>query len=369
MKKTLALLLTLLLCLPCALSLAEEAERETFTCGDFEYALLDDGTAEIVRYQGDAETLEIPDELDGHAVSVGDWNPFAYCETLKEIHVSADHPTLAAIDGVLFSKPDKKLVCCPCDYAQSEYTVPQGIKIIGDGAFFFCSGLTSITLPDSVTAIGDVAFAYSSLTSITLPDSVTSIGDQAFSFCFGLTSVTLPDSVSALGMNPFLRCENMTKITVSPDNPAFATIDGVLFSKLDKRLICFPCALPQSEYSVPQGIELIGDLAFYVCSGLTSVTLPDGLTAIGEGAFEACFGLTSVTLPDGLTTIGDDAFADCSGLTSITLPDSLTDIGGWAFIGCENATFTVGRDSYAKQYCIDNGFTYTYPDANDRLNG
>ena len=155
MRKTLALLLTILLCLTGAFSLAEEAgevEQETFTCEEYEYALLDDGTAEITKYHGEAETLEVPDELDGYAVTaIGDGafafcyglsaitipdsvtaigaNPFYHCNSLTQITVSPDHPVLETIGGVLFNKPDKLLVTYPCAFTDSEYVIPQDITI------------------------------------------------------------------------------------------------------------------------------------------------------------------------------------------------------------------------------------------------
>lgn len=241
MKKVLVLLLILLFYATCIHAFAEEPKRETYDSGDYSYALLDDGTAEITKYCGEAETLEVPAELDGYVV--------------------------------------------------------------------------------------------------------TAIGDLAFSSCSCLTSVTLPDSVTTIGANPFRSCKNLKKIIVSPDHPTLATIDGALFSKSDKKLIYYPCASTQNTYAVPQGIEVIGDYAFF-----------------------GCFSLTSITLPDSVTTIGDQAFLGCSSLSSITLPDSVTAIGDGAFYGCSELTITVGRDSYAKKYCIDHDLPYTYPDANDWLN-
>ena len=103
------------------------------------------------------------------------------------------------------------------------------------------------------------------------------------------------------------------------------------------------------------------------------LAIPDALdghavTAIGDYAFSFCFELTSVIIPDSVTSIGDYAFCNCEYLTSVTIPDSVTSIGDEAFSGCKSLTLTVGRDSYAKEYCIENSLTYTYADANDWLN-
>ena len=138
--------------------LAENLERETFTSGDYEYALLDDGTIEITKYNGSADHLAIPATLDGKTVTaIGDY-AFAHCYSLISV------------------------------------SIPDSVTSIGDGAFYSCSSLTSVSIPDSVTAIESWAFyACSSLTSVSIPNSVTAIGDYAFSDCPNLT-LTVPRS-------------------------------------------------------------------------------------------------------------------------------------------------------------------------------
>lgn len=363
MKKILTVLFVALL-LMAACAWAEEAEATVYTSGDWEYALLEDGTAEITGYNGNATELTVPAEIDGAVVtSIGDYafeyhgltsitlpdsivnikaNPFAHCPELTDIIVSPEHPTLATINGVLFEKTERCLVCYPCAFSADSYTIPQGIRSIGDGAFDGCDSLTSITLPDSLTTIGDGAFGMCahltsvtlpnsltsigdyafyychSLTSITLPDSLTSIGDYAFRECAILTSITLPDSITSIGTNPFTGCSGLTDIIVSPEHPTLEVIAGVLFEKTEKRLVCYPCAFTASSYTVPQGIHIIGDYSF--CG---------------------CYSLTSIKLPDSLTSIGDDAFVGCPRAVTLTIP----------------------RDSWLVQWCKDNGRRYTYSDS------
>ena len=172
---------------------------------------------------------------------------------------------------------------------------------IGEYAFAYCSGLTSLTLPVGITSIGEFAFSgCSGLTSLTLPDGITSIGEYAFYGCSGLTSLNLPAGITEIGESTFSDCSGLTSLTL------------------------------------PDGITSIGGGTFCICSGLTSLTIPDGITSIGNGAFEGCSGLTSLNLPDGITSIGWSAFKGCSGLTSIyAYAEKVPEIGSNAFGGCD----------------------------------
>ncbi len=189
----------------------------------------------------------------------------------------------------------------PADYNGQNYKI---YKYAFDG----CSGLTSVTIPSSVTSIGSGTFrGCKGLTSISIPDSVTEIGSTAFKYCRGLTSVTIPDSVTSIGSYAFAECSGLTSI------------------------------------SIPDSVTEIGGGAFDGCSGLTSITIPDSVTYIGGSAFMDCSGLTSVIIPDSVTYIGERAFYNCSGLTSVTIGSSVTYIGEYAFGDCsglKNITYT-----------------------------
>ena len=210
-----------------------------------------------------------------------------------------------------------------------------GLKSIGNSAFYGCSGLTSVTIPNSVTSIGTYAFCNCyGLTSITIPNSVTSIGSWAFESCSGLTSVMIPGGVTYIGNNPFVGCSNLTKIEVQAGNTNYTSLDGVLFTKDMKTIRAYPCGKQGNTYSIPNSVTSIGNYAFCGCLGLTSVTIPNSVTSIGVRAFFGCSGLTSVTIPNSVTSIGTFAFCDCSGLTSVTIPSSVTGIGSYAFYNC-----------------------------------
>ena len=222
-------------------------------------------------------------------------------------------------------------------------TIPSSVTEIGDGAFQHCSGLTSVTIPSSVTKIGDGAFQHcSGLTSVTIPSSVTEIGTSAFSDCSGLTSVTVPSSVTKIGDNAFSGCSGLTSVTIPSsvtkigDN-AFSGCSGL------------------TSVTIPSSVTEIGSSAFSCCSGLTSVTIPSSVTEIGSSAFSDCRGLTSVTVPSSVTKIGDNTFSGCSGLTSVTIPSSVTEIGSSAFSGCSGLTSVTIPSSVTK--IGDNAFS------------
>ena len=197
---------------------------------------------------------------------------------------------------------------------------------IGEYAFAYCSGLTSLTLPVGITSIGEFAFSgCSGLTSLTLPAGITSIGISAFAYCSGLTSLNLPAGITSINYGAFLDCSGLTSLTL----PAGITSIG--------SRAFYGCS-GLTSLTLPAGITSIGDDTFYGCSGLTSLTLPAGITSIGEYAFSRCSGLTSLTLPAGITSIDKYAFSGCSRLTSLTLPAGITSIGEFAFSYCSGLT-------------------------------
>ena len=221
--------------------------------------------------------------------------------------------------------------------------IPNSVTSIGDGAFSGCTGLTSIAIPSSVTSIGGGAFSgCTGLTSIAIPNSVTSIGGDAFSGCTGLTSIAIPNSVTSVGDGAFSGCIGLTSITVSGENTVYHSQGNCLIDTKNKALVA---ACNTSVIPIDGSVTSIGKGAFTKFTGLTSITIPDSVTSIGDSVFRGCTSLTSITIPDSVTSIGDWAFWDCTGLTSITIPDSVTSIGDCAFQYCTGLTSITIPDS------------------------
>jgi len=168
-------------------------------------------------------------------------------------------------------------------YAETSYTVPETV----DGK--------------RVTAIADDAFLshFPNLVSIKIPESVTSIGEGAFAGCKSLTTVNIPSGVTVIERSTFSGCTSLESV------------------------------------DLPEGITAIGGVAFSRCESLTTVNIPDGVTVIEDGTFSGCTSLKSVDLPEGITAIGERAFYGCKSLEHITIPDSVTSIGEWAFSHCD----------------------------------
>ncbi len=234
--------------------------------------------------------------------------------------------------GVVYSPDGTELLKCT-NKALESYQVKEGCKVIRGSAFFWCENLTAITLPATLTHIGNSAFMWcKNLTAITLPASLTHIGDSAFEGCYNLTAITLPASLTHIGDGAFASSGIRSVVNHSPH---FSFQDGCLIDVQGKRLIAF--LSDKAEVTLPTSLTHIGCGAFMGCKNLSAITLPTGLTHIGNCAFLGCGNLSAITLPDTLTHIGDRAFYGC-GLTAITLPDTLTHIGDWAFAWCVNLT-------------------------------
>ena len=297
-------------------------------------------------------------------------------------------------------------------YAQNKYStyyIPislRNVTITGGailyGAFYYCSELTNIVLPNDITAIGNYAFYHcENLAEITIPDAVTTINSYAFYFCSTLTSIIIPNAVTSLGASAFAG-SGLTRLTIGN---GVQTIEESTFSNCSGLI----------DVNIPNTVTAIGGLAFNNCTGLLRITIGDGVTTIGQRAFNSCRNLTSLIIPknvveidntafincgklgsievdsdnsvyhsnnncmidtadrvlvlgcknsilpqdDSVTSIGDFAFYSCDELTSLSIPDNITEIGNSAFYNCQKLsiiTFSrnlskIGSSAFA--YCVN----------------
>ena len=247
---------------------------EVVVDGDFAFTLVNERTALwLGAYTGTADSVTVPEEVNGlPVIGIAEY-AFAYREELKKV------------------------------------SLPEGLLTINNSAFAWCSALEEVTLPTTVYYIGDEAFRGTSLTSVALPVELYILGAWVFS-----------------------DCANLATIAVAAGNKEYVVEDGVLFNADKTHLIRYPAAKSGTTYTVPSSVANIWPGAFYGAAALTEVVFPDNLALIGDEAF-AYSGLVAADLPDGIYGLGDGAFANCQQLQEVTLPAGIDTLRPMLFYG------------------------------------
>ena len=266
------------------------------------------------------------------------------CTGLTTLTVDPNNTKYASENSLILNKDKTKVILCAPGL--TSVTIPDSVTEIGESAFRGCKSLTTITIPDGVKEIGESAFlGCESLTTITIPDSVKEIGSEAFWCCTGLTSVTIPNGVTIIDSQTFWGCESLTSIKI-PDS--VKEIGSEAFLRCESL----------TSITIPDSVAEIGGSAFKGCTGLNSVTIPDSVTEIGWNAFKDCTSLASIIISSSVTKIERSVFEGCTGLTSITIPNSVTEIGNDAFKGCMSLTSVTIINSVTKiDYSVFEGCT------------
>jgi hypothetical protein len=237
--------------------------------------------------------------------------------------------------------------------------IPNSVTAIYDYAFRDCTGLTSVEIPNSVTNIYIGAFCgCTSLISIEIPDSVIAIQHGAFAGCTSLTSIEIPGSVTLIYRRAFIGCSGLEQIIVDSENTVFDSRENcnaiINSTTYDLVIGCKNTVIPSSvttignyafdyctgltSIEIPNSVTSIGNYAFSGCSGLSSIEIPNSVISIGVFAFSGCSSLTSIEIPNSVTSLDYSVFSYCTGLTSVEIPNSVTSIGNYAFSGCSGLT-------------------------------
>lgn len=220
--------------------------------------------------------------------------------------------------------------------SESLVTVPEGVKVIGEYAFYQNVEISNVVLPEGVEEIKPYAFSSSGLSAIDLPDSLKIIGDGAFNFCQGITGdFKISAGVEQISAGAFLACFNLNNFVVDTANKQYYSTDGVLFDRDLKMLVCYPNRngynmsgepFVKDTYTTPDGIEVIGEYAFSY-TFIKNIILPNSLKVIRDSAFFECEYVENLVIPEGVTDIGGTAFTYCNELESIIIPASVTNWG------------------------------------------
>ena len=394
------------------------ASAETFISGDYEYEVLEDKSVKISSYSGDAANLTVPEYLDGKKVTeigagvlkkhldlisvtipdtvttIGE-NAFEGCSSLSKVRLST---SIKKLDSGAFAKCNsltsinipKSLEECSrqnwdhlntaygpfakCDNLK-EVLFENGIKQIPSSIFTGCTGIVTITIPDSVTTIGNGAFMNATnLRSVAFSNKLEKIDASAFSGCTNLEKIEFPDTVTTIGENAFEGCSSLSKVRLSTsikklDSGAFAKCNSLTSINIPKSLEeCsrqnwdhlntaygpFAKCDNLKEVLFENGIKQIPSSIFTGCTGIETITIPNTVTIIGDGAFMNATGLKSIAFSNSLEKINSNAFSGCTKLNSLVLPKSITTIGSNAFSKCENLIICCNYFSSVPIYCIDN---------------
>ncbi len=212
------------------------------------------------------------------------------------------------LDGVFYSKNGKHLLMASKGIS-GKYTVCEGVREIDADSFWGCAYLEEVELPDGLEKIGH----------------------EAFGKCISLRSITIPESVKTIGTNPFI---GLHDIKVESNSPMITCDGKAIYTNNGKMLTSFISDC--KEFSVPEGVECIGEKAFSGKRNLQRIILPQSLKIIEDGAFFDCDALLTLEIPEGIQMIGNCSFTDCMSLSNVTFRGIPQKIKRSMLTGCDN---------------------------------
>jgi hypothetical protein len=262
---------------------------------------------------------------------------FWVCPAVTNFTVATNNFWFSSVASVLFDKNQDTLLVYPPGNAATSYAISNTVTDIGMEAFFDSANLTSVTIGTNVSIVGDLAFGDCyALAGISFPNSVTVISGDAFSECSGLANITIGTGVTNIEYQAFVGCSGITTITVAAGNPAFVSVDNVLFSSNLTTLVLYPTGSSASSYIIPDSVTNVTSFAFMQAYNLASIILDTNIQSIGDSAFQQCYSLTSIALPNSVTSLGNSVFYDDFDLTNAVIGSGLSNIGFGVFDNCYN---------------------------------
>lgn len=284
------------------------------------------------------ESIKIPASVTNLGTLV-----FSKCKSLTSV-VFEDSITIKEIPHSAFSSAS----------SLTSIEIPESVETIGSAAFSYCTSLKNVSISDKITRVGNDAFnntailksmLYSngvkyldgwavdlkySVENIVIKEGTKGLEDGFFNFDSVIKTISLPASLQYVGEQSFLSSENIVSVTVADNNNYYSSLDGILYNKEKTELIYYPKGKTDESFTAPKTVKVIYDCAFYQ-SSVKNVVLPEGLEKIGNSAFWSNKALESINFPSTLLDVGDNAFEYCSVLDGIALPDGITHIGVSAF--------------------------------------
>ena len=334
-KRVLSLLLVLLMIMslvPTSAFAANDVVPYGVTGG---YLYFDRSTGEIVDCDETVTEAAIPSVIRDKEVKRIAPYAFEDCNVLKRITIPS---TLTGIGEQSFTSCSA-LESIEVDKSNSTYSSEKGVLFSKDKTSLYVYPSNKLdetyTIPNSVTYVYSFAFFVNkNIKNITIPENVEAIGKAAFFGCENIERIMIPKNVESIGSAAFSSCRSLKTIDVAKDNPSYREIDGALFTSDMSILIGYPSGKTDTTYIVPNGVKYVGDWVFSECYRLVNITLPDELLIIGGSAFYACTGLKSITIPNSVKYIGGIAFELCENIQTITIPSGVEEIGEETFMQC-----------------------------------